>query len=321
MDNDIIIYNGKAISLNRAKTTFKKPIPFKIYQLSDLSGINAHTHDYIQIWYVMYGCCEHWIGSNCHKLVKGDIFVLPPFVVHEIRETNSDGVEIIGCEFSAGFINENLPEDGERSSLFDFAYLEPFLVSMDNVKPRLHLTGKAQAKVESLMTDMLQEYKDEKKYYELNIKADLLKLLAIIAREYENCGKTENYEIFERYRDAINSAIRYINENYARQIYIDDVCRIAMMSNTYFSHLFKQITGKTFVEYVNNLRIQKAAELLGQSDAPISRICFDVGFNDMAYFYRVFKKETGLSPSQYRKINSGLRKAVYSKSSKTGKRK
>lgn len=301
---DIVIHNGKVISLNRAVETFKRSIPFKIYYLPDFPGISEHTHDYNQVWYVMKGCCNHWIGENCHSLTRGDIFVLPPFVVHEIKVTSDEEVKIIGCEFSNGFINENLPQGDEGSSLFDFAYLEPFLVSTEHVRPRLHLAGKALIKVEELMCEMLDEYVSESRYYELNIKADLLKLLAIVAREYEKNSSSENIELFDRYRESINSAILYVNENYSSKISIDDICRIAMMSSSYFSHIFKQITGKTFVEYVNDLRIHKAMEILEKSATTISDICFEVGFNDITHFNRVFKKEMGLSPRQYRNIHS-----------------
>ena len=303
---NITVHNGKIISLNRASENFIKSIPFKIYSLPDFSGISEHTHDYTQIWYIMKGCCDHWIGNSSHRLTKGDIFVLPPFVVHEIKVPANEEVNIIGCEFSHKFINENLPLGGcEKSSLFDFAYLEPFLVSTEHVRPRLHLTGKSQAGVEMLMSEMLQEYTEESKYYELSIKADLLKLLSIVAREYEKSSNAENTELFDRYRENVASAIRYVNENYTGKLNIEDICRMAMMSYSYFSHIFKQITGRTFIEYVNNLRICKAMEILECSNTAISDICFEVGFNDITHFNRIFKKEMGLSPRQYRNIHQG----------------
>ena len=75
-----------------------------------------------------------------------------------------------------------------------------------------------------------------------------------------------------------------------------------MMSPTYFSYVFKQITGRTFTEYLNYLRIMKAKELLTNSNKTVSGISYEVGFNDPAYFDRVFKKEVGMSPGKYRKF-------------------
>jgi AraC-like DNA-binding protein len=268
-----------------------------------MSGMTKHTHDYMQIWYVEEGSFIHYINGTSNRLSTGCMFVIPPFVTHEIGLIAGENVKIYGCEFLANFINENISLEDSSSSLFDFAYIEPFLVTNENVLPRLHLAGKSMSKVEELFINMLAEYTDEKKYYEINIKADLLKLLAVIAREYENQDDIHSHEIFYKYRQSVKAAITFINENYTEKIYIEDVCKIALMSHTYFSYLFKQITGKTFVEYVNKLRIAKAVELLTSTDMPIGDICLLSGFNDTAYFIKVFKKETGISPRQYRKNN------------------
>ncbi len=293
--------NNEKVPINLAANTFLRKIPYKIYSLTnDKITTKKHTHDYMQIWYIMSGSCEHLINNKCHTLAKGNLFVLPPFAIHEIKAVEGQDIRIIGCEFLIDFVGENISLTDMDSSLFDFTYLEPFLVSTDAVLPRLHLTGKSQIKVEELLLDMLSEYEREMKYYEINIKADLLKLLAIAAREYENQGNPEHNKLYEKYRDAIFSAINFVEKNYTSKLYIEDVCKIAMMSQAYFSRLFKFKTGKTFVEYINSLRIRKAIELLRESDATATDICFSVGFNDITYFNRVFKKETGLSPIQYK---------------------
>lgn len=306
--------NNCQVYINKASETFKKSIPFKIYYLSnkEMSGTHIHTHDYMQVWYVNKGCLEHVVNDKRHILIKGTIFVLPPFVAHQVNRVPEEEVSILGCEFSTDFINENITFNINSinysyidSSLFDFAYLEPFLVSTENIKPGLLLNGTTQSKVESLFDEMLYEFNNEKKYFEINIKADLLKLLAIISREYEkeymnqNNGKT--FELFEKYKDAINKTIIYINENYSEDLSLEDASKMSMLSQAYFSFIFKQITGKTFVEYKNALRIAKAIDLMRDKSMSITDICYVVGFNDTAYFSKIFKKDTGISPSQYRK--------------------
>ncbi|NMB97910.1 MAG: helix-turn-helix transcriptional regulator [Clostridiaceae bacterium] len=301
-------HNTHNVYVNKASETFKKSIPFKIYNLKNdnLSGTNVHTHDYMQIWYVRKGCLKHTVEGKSNIMVKGTIFILPPFVVHQVDAIEDEDINVIGCEFVTDFINESIIYNQEgtsiNSSLFDFAYLEPFLVSSENIKPGLHLTGNIQNKVETLLDDMLCEFNSERKYYKINIKADLLKLLAIISREYENSDNEKNPEVFDRYRDAINNTIKYIDENFNKDLSLEDASRMAMMSPAYFSFIFKQITGKTFVEYKNSLRLAKAIDLLNEVNLSISDICYEVGFNDTAYFSKIFKKETGISPRQYRKI-------------------
>ncbi|HHV96059.1 MAG TPA: helix-turn-helix transcriptional regulator [Clostridiaceae bacterium] len=299
------------VYVNKASEIFKKSIPFKIYNLKDgnFTGTNVHTHDYMQIWYVKKGCIKHTVEGKSNILVKGTIFIIPPFAVHKVEpvdDIEGEDVNIIGCEFVTDFINEsiiyNLDDPSINSSLFDFAYLEPFLVSTEDIKPGLLLTGNVQSKVEALLEDMLYEFTNEEKYYEIHIKADLLKLLAIISREYEKKDNEKGLQVFYRYRDAINNTIKHIDENYNMDFNLEDASRMAMMSPAYFSFIFKQITGKTFVEYKNTLRIAKAIDLMKDPNLSITDICYTVGFNDTAYFSKIFKKHTGISPSQYRKL-------------------
>jgi len=92
--------------------------------------------------------------------------------------------------------------------------------------------------VESLFDEMLYEFNKEQKYYEINIKADLLKLLAIISREYErgyiNQDNGKTFELFEKYKDAINKTIIYLNENYYEDLSLEDASKMAMLSQAYF---------------------------------------------------------------------------------------
>jgi YesN/AraC family two-component response regulator len=75
-----------------------------------------------------------------------------------------------------------------------------------------------------------------------------------------------------------------------------------MVSGSYFRYLFKNLTQKTFTEYVNYLRIKRATELLVKNYTDsVYDICFAVGFNNINYFNRLFKQQAGLSPLQYRK--------------------
>lgn len=289
------------------KMMFQKPINFKVYMLDDLknSGYIEHFHSYMQIWYVCQGICSHWINNKCYRMVKGDIFVLPPYVVHKTVLDDEKGVKVIGCEFSAEFFDNKLEEFTRDSNFFDFAFLEPFLVAEDKVRPKLSLTASVQDEVERLMNNMLNEYNEEKLYYEKFLKADLLKLLAIVAREYEgSINKKESGELLDKYRTAIINAIKYINNNYTEDIHLDDICKYSMMSKTYFCYIFKMLTQKTFTEYLLDLRIKKALELLQTTDISITKICYEVGFNDVTHFCRTFKKIVGVSAKSYRNLEA-----------------
>jgi two-component system response regulator YesN len=100
---------------------------------------------------------------------------------------------------------------------------------------------------------------------------------------------------------AIRKAISYINDNYADRIALQDVAQHTCLSPNYLSQLFKQETGKSFLEYLTNCRLEAAKKLLAQSSLTISEIAFKLGYDMPSYFSEVFKKSEGLTPSQYRK--------------------
>lgn len=96
----------------------------------------------------------------------------------------------------------------------------------------------------------------------------------------------------------------YIEENYQKDISLDDVSRSVDISPYYFSKLFKEETGENFIEYLTNLRIEKAKKLLVKSDMNIKNICLDTGYSDPNYFSRIFKKQVGVTPTEYRESNN-----------------
>ena len=95
-------------------------------------------------------------------------------------------------------------------------------------------------------------------------------------------------------------AIRYISQNFAGNITLEDVAEHVHLNAAYFSSLFKQSTGSTFREYLNMVRIEESKRLLTTTDYSILDIALATGFEDQSYFSKVFKKHTGLTPKQYR---------------------
>lgn len=99
---------------------------------------------------------------------------------------------------------------------------------------------------------------------------------------------------------AVDSALRFIEENYRGPIDLDETAAAAGVSASYFSVLFKRKTGVNFSEHLNKLRIRKACTLLENPNLKISTIASSVGYNDDKYFFSVFKKIMGVTPNQFR---------------------
>lgn len=292
------------VPLYKIKLDGKENLPVFLctYSTSRLPSA-FHRHEYLQINYIKHGKMKHVINGHEFNVVKGDILVIPPYVPHRLLLwDNSDG-EIIEFEFMPEFINQNFQSLDNVKSFFDFAYIEPFLVSENQVRPKLNLCGKVQIEVEELLAEALKEYNAKQDGYGLLIKSLLLKVLVLVGREFtKELQETDTCILYGRHRDAIYNAITYINENYNKCIGLEDVAKVSLLSQSYFSYLFKSIVSKTFVEYLNELRISKAMELLKTTDKRVLDICFEVGFNNVSYFNKLFRQSTGVSPLVYRKM-------------------
>ena len=108
-------------------------------------------------------------------------------------------------------------------------------------------------------------------------------------------------EIKETKEVTLNEEIcRYIQRNYSVDMTADTICKKFSCSKSYFSHSFKSYTGKSFREYLIDIRLNYAKQLLKHSSLSVTQISFSVGFNDSNYFSNVFKKKLGVSPSFYR---------------------
>lgn len=100
----------------------------------------------------------------------------------------------------------------------------------------------------------------------------------------------------------IGEVIDHISQNYSEEFTLEQVAHMAGMSTPAFSRNFKRATGSNFVEFVNRVRIGQACSMLYATDDPVSAICYDVGFQNLANFNRHFLKMKEMTPSAYREL-------------------
>ncbi len=101
----------------------------------------------------------------------------------------------------------------------------------------------------------------------------------------------------------IASAIKYVNSNYTNRITLNDIEENLHVNPSYFSSLFKNEMGISFIGYINQVRIDYACHLLTESTLSIIDIALEIGFDDQSYFTKVFKKQRGVTPKEYRLVN------------------
>jgi len=120
------------------------------------------------------------------------------------------------------------------------------------------------------------------------------------------CGILQEYVNYIKMTEAkpIRIAKQYIAERYNQQLSLENVSAKVGFNPAYFSSLFKKETGKNFMEYVMELRIQNAKQLLVTTDYNLTEIAEEVGYSEIKYFSKIFKRITGLTASEYRKLYS-----------------
>lgn len=175
----------------------------------------------------------------------------------------------------------------------------------DDIQPQFSLRPETGKRVNALMHQMLDEYENGEIYFEEFLRVQIMELLLLLAREYSKSPQSHTVTaVYDKYKPMVGDAIRYVDEHYREPLKLEDLCRISMVSKTYFCYLFKLITQQTLVEYIMNLRIQKATQLLKDPANSITWVGYEVGFNDLAHFSRTFKKIVGISPRTYRSIKN-----------------
>ena len=284
----------------RNEDTFGGSFSVRVYKVSTGWCQETHSHEYMQIWYVVSGSCTHIVEGAEYPLRAKNIFVIPPFVEHGLKDER-DNFTIICCEFPAELITGDNLFDPAGRGLLRYTCIESFAAVLSRTRP-CHTPGElSRVMLEQLLDEMLAEYDRRAEYYEIILKADVLKLLTLLARDYSE-AMADGGAIVRSYSAYIDKAVAFIEENFRDKLHIEDAAKAASMSVSYFSYFFRERTGRSFREYVSQRRIEAAKVILLQGGTA-AEAAAGAGFPDTAYFNRVFKKTQGVTPSAFRRIN------------------
>lgn len=129
---------------------------------------------------------------------------------------------------------------------------------------------------------------------------DVEQLLSLLMEMQSVVLGERKSEVTGNIRDCVKEAVAYINENYFEELTLSGLAKKYAVESSYFSRLFKQETGENLMLYIAGKRMEKAKELMRREDINIAEVAFMVGYDDYTYFSKVFKKNTGVSPREYR---------------------
>lgn len=284
----------------QSKDQLSRDFPFKIIRYtSNALKQPLHIHEYIQIAYVLRGVCNHQLRGKSLTVSRGDIFIISPGIEHSLSAIEDKEYEIVLLDFMPFLVSEQLQPFSE--TIHPFLQQSEVEVTSSLHQPWLHISKNKQMLVEQLLQDTQDEFEYREVGYEYSVRINLIKLLILIDREYRKTMRKPKRQPALADQHPVDEVKRYIYHNFSQDIPLEHGALIANMSPAYFSHMFKKETGQTFVDFINEVRIEQAMELIRRDTHTITQIGFQVGFHHLSHFIRTFKKRTGITPTEYKK--------------------
>jgi AraC-like DNA-binding protein len=266
----------------------KKSFSFHNVKLAPSEQIGIHRQDSWELSWVITGAGMRIIGDTTEKFASGEVVLIPPEIPHcwyfDSDTTDRKG-KIANITLSLNnYFLENCAAFPELNEV-----CEKFKQQTNAVK----FSGEKLKNIISILKKMRNETSEE-------CILSIIKLLFVISDNTENQQIAGKYQNTDKEQNRLNQIHIFVVCNAKRKISITEIARHIGMNKSSFCVFFKKATGKTFVNYLNEYRIETACQLLNTTKNSISDICYEVGFEDISYFNRVFKKTKNVSPKEYR---------------------
>ncbi|MFY0686654.1 MAG: helix-turn-helix domain-containing protein [Cyclobacteriaceae bacterium] len=280
-----------------------KALPFKIpyttadsflieeYMSKNLYG-KLHTHPEIQITFVKKGEGTVIAGDYVGDFTDQDVFILGSDIPH-VFKTNHPGDDV---NHPIHVITIYMGSRLLRNQLFDIPEIEEFSIFLKNAKQGLKTNISDLPKLEPLFTSIVGK----------DGLAKLINLLEIIQvmtsiKTFDSLNhQGKVLRVSEMDGKRLNNIFEYTFKEYSRHIPLEEIADVAHMTPQSFCRFFKQRTTKTYVNFLNELRINKAAQLLKEKDKSVAEIALITGFNNLSHFNRQFKRMKKVTPTEYR---------------------
>ncbi len=251
---------------------------------------NYHSHDYLEVAFVLSGSGKYRIDDELFDIREGDLLILNPGVKHQAL-LNEEG-EAGTTEFFVGCMNFQLKGEEENC------------LPLPGGSCILHTTGELRQKLFRICSSMEVEKASSKIGRYFMLKSYMIQMMLLIIREqYQPLEHVEGYafeSVNKKY--VVEQIVNYFEDHYNEKISLDRIAENMYLSTFYISKIFKSETGDTPIRHLINIRLEKAKELLEKGHpGSIQEIAAMVGYEDAYHFSKLFKKYYGISPSQAKK--------------------
>ena len=236
-----------------------------------------HSHDFCEILYVAGGAGEAILEGKKFRLAPGDLVVVNPGTLHEER---SDAKAPLRLIFLA---------------IRDFAVPGLPAGCLSQEKYRVLSCGEYRYKMDIYLRELLQETSSQIEFYQ-EISQGLVSALLVLVMRLIRINPEDEAALSQE----CQKIKEYLDQNFTSPITLDSLSETVYISKHYLSHLFKEQTGVSPIKYLTSKRMEKACELLSETELPVSEVSKAVGYENPLYFSQVFKRIYGISPVKYR---------------------
>lgn len=257
----------------------------------------VHMHSNIEIGFVVRGCARQSFNGKEYRFRAGDFWITNPNCYHcDIYHLE----ELFTVYFSISLETFDSAILGfvENSEIQQF--LRTSLMRQKMIRQFLHFTRKSNGGIEAqrILNQILQEIIEKKTGYEDVVKGLTKRLVEELSVSYDFLVEMEEKR---RLRDLLYQEVEQYLQKHYHDANIDNLVQEFHYNEDYYNRLIREYSGQTYSERLKTIRLQKAEELLQDSERSIEEIIVRVGYQSRSYFYDMFRKEYGITPAQYRK--------------------
>lgn len=268
--------------------------PISVERRDPQEHIEPHSHEFAELVIVTGGKCLHVTGGESWELTAGDVFVISGSREHEYRQL--DDLRLINILYQPEQLKMRIQDLSSVAGYHALFTLEPSSKIRQQAKGRLRLNTKELAQIMELTDRLDLELKAREPGFGFMAMATFMLIIGQLSRSYATSPSTDGKAMLR-----IGEALSHLERNIHGDVDMDELATIANMSRRSFLRVFQSATGTSPLAWVIGRRINRACNLLRQTDRSVTDIAYDVGFNDSNYFTRQFTKATGVSPREYRR--------------------
>ncbi len=258
----------------------------------DFPYVPVHWHDEIEIIYIKKGKGIITADLKEYPVSAGTLALILPGQLHSIAQLENESMEYENIIFHPNILLS------KKTDSCNTDYIEPLLHGNVAV-PMLYRPEDPYYKEIAACIDANDEIsKTNPPGYQLFIKSQLYLLFFLL---FNKCSLKEIPKKDYKSLEKMKLILKYVENNYMNKITIEDMATEVGLSQSHFMKYFKQTMGSSFIDYLNEYRLTMASRLLLSSESSILDIAAEVGFDNLSYFNRIFKKRFELTPSAYRK--------------------